>query len=278
MSLKIVTDSTADLPPELAQEMDITVVPLTVQFREKSYRDGIEINSEEFFVRLAQSASLPTTAQPPAAAFQEVYERLSQDGSEILSIHISGKLSGTMNSARLAAQDLEGKVQVHLVDSGLASMSVGMVSLEAARAVKRGAQTTEVLDIVSHALAKSHLLICVDTLEYLQRGGRIGRASAFLGSILSVKPLITVKDGEVRPLERVRTRSRAIERLFDWAASFKDAAEIAVMYATTPADAKILADRLAELFPGVTIHLARIGPVIGTHIGPGAVGVMVREK
>ncbi len=278
MALKIVTDSTADIPGKLANEMDITVVPLTVNFQDGSYRDGIDLNTDQFFVKLAQSTALPTTSQPSESAFQEVYEELSKDESEVLSIHISGKLSGAMNSARLAAQELEGKAKVHLVDSRLASMSLGMVVLEAARAVKRGASTAEALDIVSQTIARSHLRLVVDTLEYLQRGGRIGRANAFLGSILSVKPILTLEDGEVRPMERVRTRSKAVERLYEWAASFKDVAEIAVMHATTPADAKTLADRLAAVFPDITIHLASIGPVIGTHIGPGAMGVMIREK
>ncbi len=278
MALKIVTDSTADIPQSLALEMGVTIVPLTVHFQEESYRDGIDLDTERFFVKLAQSAALPTTSQPSESAFRETYEELSKDGSEILSIHISSRLSGTMNSARLAAQELEGRVTVHLVDSNFTSMSLGMIVLEAARAVKGGASTTEVLDLVSQTITKSHLLLVVDTLEYLQKGGRIGRAGAFLGSILNIKPVLTLEEGEVRPLERVRTRSRAIERLYEWATSFTGSAEIAVMHATTPADAKTLADRLAAVFPDMTIHLGRIGPVVGTHIGPGAMAVMVREK
>ena len=278
MALKIVTDSTADIPQSLAQEMGVTIVPLTVHFQEESYRDGIDLDTERFFVKLAQSAALPTTSQPSESAFRETYEELSKDGSDVLSIHISGKLSGTMNSARLAAQELEGRVTVHLVDSNFTAMSLGMIVLEAARAVKGGRSTADVLDLVSQTITKSHLLLVVDTLEYLQKGGRIGRAGAFLGSILNIKPVLTLEEGEVRPVERVRTRSRAIERLYEWTTSFTDLAEIAVMHATTPADAKTLADRLAGVYPNITIHLGRIGPVIGTHIGPGAMAVMIREK
>lgn len=277
MAVRIVTDSTADLPPALVRAHQIVVVPLNVHFGQQTFRDGVDLTTDAFFARLPHAQVLPTTSQPSAGAFFAVYQSLLDAGHEVLSLHISGKLSGTMNSALLAQRDLPAGAPLTIVDTQFASMALGLVVLEAARAVQAGGSRAEAEQAARRAMAATQVRFFVDTLEYLQRGGRIGRAQAFLGSLLSFKPVITLRDGEVHPVERVRTRSRAVQHLFDWAAGIHNAAELCVLYSTTADEAADLKERLAAPHPGCTVHLAQIGPVIGVHMGPGAMGVVVRE-
>lgn len=278
MALKIVTDSTSDIPPALVRELDITIVPLNVHFGDQVYRDGVDLSTDEFFVRLPQSAVLPSTSQPSAGTFLETYQSLLDAGHEVLSLHISGKLSGTMNSALLAQRDLPPDAPLVIVDTLLASMPLGFVALEAARAARAGASLAEAEAVARRTMAAVPFRLFLDTLEYLQRGGRIGRVQAMLGSLLSFKPVLTLQDGEMRPVERVRHRARAIQHLDDFAATFTAPQEIAVMYSSSqPEDAAAMRDRIAARFPGIPVFLAQIGPVIGVHLGPRAMGVIVRD-
>ncbi len=273
MSVKIVTDSTADIPAEVVQALGITVVPLTVHFGDKVYRDGVDIDAERFLAALATSRALPHTAQPPPGAFVEVYRALLDQGHDIISIHLSSKLSGTINSALLARQEAGATERITVVDSLWTSMALGLVVISAAIAAQQGDEPPQILRLVDERLQKLHLLLFVDTMEYLQRGGRIGRAAAFLGGLLSVKPMITLQEGEVHPIERVRTRSRAIERLWLWASEFPSVSDFCVLHISSLEDAKALFDRIQQRFPTAKGYVASVGPVVGTHVGPGAVGV-----
>ena len=247
MPVRVVTDSTADLPPEVAKAHGITVVPLNVQFGEESYRDGVDITPDQFYQRLVSSPRLPTTSQPSVGAFIEAYQGIAEGAEGIVSVHISGKLSGTCNSATQAQTELAETVPIEVVDTRQASLATGLVALAAARAAQAGGSFAEVAVEARRAAEEVSVLFMVDTLEYLQKGGRIGKAAAFLGGLLNVKPLLTIRDGEVHPLERARTRSRAVARLVELVRQAAPVRELAVMHSTTPEDAEELARRVAPL-------------------------------
>ncbi len=278
MSVAIVTDSTADLPPPVAAGLGIRVVPLTVRFGEAVYHDGVDLLPDQFFTLLAASAVLPRTSQPSAGEFEEAYRSASAAHDAILSIHISAKLSGTLNSAQVARQSLAAGSPIELVDSGLASMALGLVVAGVATQARHGTGLDDLAVLARDLASRTRLLVMVDTLEYLAKGGRIGKAQAFLGSLLGVKPLITLGDGELHPYERVRTRRRGLDRLAEFAGDQGPVESLAVLHGTTPEDAQTLLDRLTSLCPRELSHLARYGPVIGTHLGPGAVGVAVIRR
>lgn len=273
--VKVVTDSTADLPPEIAQELGITVVPLQVIFGVTSYRDGIDLTSEEFFRRLQEALELPRTSQPSVGEFLSVYERLSADTDRILSVHVSSRLSGTTQTAHTAAQNLIGRCTIEVIDSGTISMAMGFAVIAAARAARAGADLDACAQAARSVLRRQRLAVALDTLEYLRRGGRIGRAQAFLGGLLRLKPILTIRDGEAYPLARVRTRRKALDEILRICLDQGTVAEAAVMHTTTPEDARYLADEVARRWPGVPVYSGRIGPVIGVHGGPGLVGLAV---
>lgn len=275
MAVRIVTDSTSDLPRDLAASWDIGVVPLTVNFGDESYRDGIDLDAASFIQKLASSPVLPHTAQPSPAAFAEVYKELLLQGRQVCSIHISAKLSGTQQSALLARQDSGQEGDIAVVDSGWTSMGLGLIVLHAAKAAREGASLPELVRLVEELRGKIDLLLFCDTLEYLQRGGRIGRAAAFLGGLLKVKPIITLKDGEVAPVERVRTRSRALEHVWEWARGLPQLREFCILYSGDSQDAREFHRKVREHFPQAQDYLVPVGPVIATHVGPGAVGIVV---
>ena len=254
---------------------DITVVPLYVMLGDTSHRDGLDITPDEFYRHLVSSPKLPTTAQPSVADFQAVYGDLLGQGHQVLSIHISQKLSGTLNSAEQARTLLgnDGASRVEIVDSRLASISLGLVALAAAQAAQAAESLQGLANRVHQDLPLTHALIMLDTLEYLQRGGRIGKAQAFLGSVLSVKPILRLQDGEVHPAERPRNRERAVGRLIEMARELAPVRRLAVIHSTTPDQAEALRHRLADLLPFDEIVSTRFGPILGTYVGPGALGI-----
>ncbi len=274
MPVRIVTDSTSDIPAELAESLGITVVPLSVQFGTESFKDGVEITSEQFFEKLKKSSVLPKTSQPSAGDFLEVYKRFPTD--QIVSIHIAQKLSGTFNSASIASQQA-GADRIAVVDSRLVSMGLGMVVIETARKVKDGMGFKEAAKYAESCISRVHCLLTLDTLEYLQKGGRIGKAQAFLGSTLGIKPVLSVKDGEVHPVERVRTRAKAIEKVIEMSTAIPKANRFFVMHSYAPQDAEMVAKRLRDSFPGKDVSIGKLGPVIGVYAGPGAVAIATLE-
>jgi len=272
MTVRIVTDSTCDLPAALVEEYGITVVPLTIEFDGESLRDGVDIDAAGFYRRLAESKELPRTSQPSVESFQRAYDALA--GAEgIVSIHISTKLSGTLNSATQGAASRAGGPPVEFVDSRFVALGLGAIVVEAARIAKEGEDLPTVAAAAREAIGRVDVVAVVDTLEYLRRGGRIGRASMWLGSVLSVKPLVAVDDGEVVPFARVRTRARAIDRLVEFAETQKGAPLMFVAGTGAPDQTAALAARLAPLLPGTRLIEGDLGPAVGVHAGPGALGV-----
>jgi len=278
MPVKIVTDSGADLPTELAEELGIAVVPVYVRFGEEVYRDRVSISEDEFYERLTHDPVHPNTTQPGPQDFLEAYQKLSADADGIVSIHITGKLSGTYNSALMAKDMLETGCPVEVIDSEMLSMNLGLIVIAAAEMAKAGESMDKIVEWVKQAMPKSSMLFLLDTLEYLRRGGRIGKAKALLGSVLNLKPMLTIKDGELVPAGQARTRAKGMDKLFDFAKEVADIQDLAVVYNTTPDEAQALVERLGSVFDKEKIRIARVGPGLGAHAGPGAMLVAIRGK
>ncbi len=275
--IAIVTDSSADLPAEILRQKGITVVPLNVHFGEEVYRDQVDITTETFMERLTHSAVLPKTSQPSPAAFEAIYSELAESYDGILSIHISAKLSGTVQSALLARTHLEGRVPVEVVDSKNASLGLGLQALRAAELAASGLSLSAIAAQLREETDRYHLIFFVDTLEYLQRGGRIGRAAALAGSILRLKPVLRIEEGQVVPHERTRTRARALATIEQFIRSMPRIERLAIVHSSSPDDANRLAESLAPLTPNEAPLVATLGPAIATHSGPGAIGIVAYE-
>ena len=278
MTIKIVTDSTADLPVKLAEELDVTVVPVYLRFGEQVYRDRVDISEDEFYQRLAHDPVHPNTTQPSPQDFADVYEKLSKDADGIVSIHLTSKLSGTYNSAVQGKKMVKNKCPIEVIDTQTLTIAFGLMVIRASTMAKNGKSLKQIVDEVNKMIPNVHLLILFDTLKYLIKGGRIGKAKGLMGSILSVKPLLAVKDGELAPSSQVRTRSKGIDRLIDFAKNATEIQDLAVLYSTTPDEAQDLVGRISPIFPKEQILLARLGPGLGVHGGPGILAVALREK
>jgi DegV family protein with EDD domain len=273
--LRIVTDSSAGLPDDLVQTYDIEVVPLNVHFGRTSYQEGVDIDNAQFYQMLSEAKALPTTSQPSAGQFHEVYSRLTSSGDQVISIHISSKLSGTCQSA-MAAKGMLPDADIAVIDTLSVSMGHGLVVLAAAEAAHKGKGRDEIISLVERVIDGTQVIFVVDTLEYLQKGGRIGGAAAFLGTLLSLKPLLEIRDGRVQPLERVRTRRKAVRRALEVLAErFDDQGplRLLVLHAECLGEADQLAQRMRETLPCASLHLAELSPVVGTHGGPGTLGL-----
>ena len=269
----VVTDSVADLPPQVAEEFGITVVPLVVRFGTELYRDGLDLDPDQFYGKLKTSKALPATSVPPPAAFADAYNRLAEKTNEIVVICLTSKLSATYQVALQAVGLLKKRCRIEVLDSQWAVMAQGFIAIAAAKAARAGASLDEVVDVARHTMRRVDMVAAFDTLEYLERGGRIGKAQAFLGSLLKVNPIICMKNGEVHPLARERSRVRAIGYLYDFVATFGNVEGLAVEYATDSDEADKLVQRLRSKYPQVSIYLTRTSPVIGTHTGPGLIVV-----
>ena len=273
MTIRVVTDSTADLPPQLAADLGITVVPCNVMFGDESYRDGVDLQPDEFFRRLGSSPRLPTTSQPSVADFEEVYRELLDQGHEVVSVHVSQKLSGTYNSAIQARAQIGDSAPVTVIDSQMASIGLGLLALQAATAAQDSVDHREAAEKVQAALLRTECFVALDTLEYLQKGGRIGKAQAFAGSLLKVKPILKLEDGEVHPLERPRNLDRAVRRLAELAREQAPLQKLAVVHSTESDRSAELKRSLGDLLPEDEIIEARFGPSLGTYVGPRAFGL-----
>jgi DegV family protein with EDD domain len=279
MTVRVVTDSTCDIPAELIEEFDIKVVPIYVMFGQEMYRDRVDMGTDEFFDRLVHNNVHPTTSVPSPKDFADVYNELAKETDEIISIHLTSKESGTYNSACLGKELVENEnCRIEIIDSLSISMSLGMLVIAAAREAKAGATLEQITEMVRHNVPKLHLMILVDTLKYVIRGGRLNKASGLVGTVLRVRPLLTLKEGDLSPVGVTRTKAKAIERLYSFARGFSKVKDVAVAYTTEPEEAQSLLDRLKEAFPEATSYLARVGPSLGTHAGPGAMGVAIRES
>jgi DegV family protein with EDD domain len=270
--VKVVTDSTADISPELAARYNIKIVPLTLMMGTESYRDGYDITPAEFYKKLPQLKALPTTSQPAVPVFEEAYQELLADGSQVISLHISSKLSGTFNSASLAAKSFpNGRVRV--IDSKVVSGGLGLLALTAAEMSRAGLDIDIIEKDISSMSDRTVVIATADTLEYLHKGGRIGGLSSLFGTILAIKPIFQIKNGELSPLQNVRTKRKALERIAELVKGMGSLEKLAVMHADSLDEAGDLANLLAPLFPLKDIYVSYMGPVVGAHAGPKTIGI-----
>jgi DegV family protein with EDD domain len=272
-SFAVVTDSTADLPKEWRERYDIEVVPLKVLFGTETFRDGVDIDNEEFFRRLSTATKLPTTSAPSPGEFAEVYERLAKDHDGCISIHIGAQLSATAEAARVGAQSVEG-FKVNVIDSETVTFPMAFLCRIAAQCESLD-QATEA---VTQRVPKCRVLALLDTLKYLEMGGRMSRAAAVVGTMLNVKPLLLVADREIKPVERVRTRSRAIPRMVEFFRNDLPVEHVAVVHAQAADEAEEIAAGLRKELPDFEITIGQIGSVLGTHTGPKALGLVYIKK
>lgn len=280
MGIRIVTDSTSDIPKHLIDKYGIIVLPLTVHFGSEEYRDGVDIKSGKFYEKLAASESLPTTSQVAPSAFIDVYRAELDKGNSIISLHISCDLSGTYQSAELAKKTLDDD-RIAVVDSRSATLGLGMIVLKAAELVEKEWGFREIVEKLKQYIISTRLIIAVDTLKYLKMGGRLSGTQAFIGDMLNIKPLLTIEDGKVVPLEKTRGQKKAIARVIEILKEKIDNVPNLVV-GVANALAKETADELRELikaeFPNVEFVETEVGSVIATHVGPGAFGVVFMEK
>jgi len=278
VTVKIVTDSTADLPPHLVQELGITVVPVYVRFGNKTYRDGIDISHDEVYQKMVTENIPATTSQPPPADFADVYQRLLKETDEIVSVQLTSRLSGTYNSALQGKDIVKGENRIAVVDSLLTSMGLGLLTLLAANLAKAGGNLPTIIEELRQSIPQIHVWGFFDTLKYVLQGGRLGKAKALLGSVLPVKPMLTMRDGELRPIGFVRTRAKGIERLINNLKNSVNVQEVAIVHSTTPDDAQTLKERINSFFDKNSIYVSRLGPALGVHGGPGTLILALRER
>lgn len=275
----LVTDSTADIPLETRQRLGISMVPLKVNFGKDSYLDNIELQPEEFYRKLTAAPSLPTTSQPSPADFYEVFKRCIDEGKSVVSVHLSGAFSGTYQSAVIAKSMFEEDVDITVIDSKSASYGYGMIVVAAAEMAARGASKEEIVAEVLRMRKEMRLYFLVDTLEYLQKGGRIGKAAALVGALLNIKPILTIDDeGVITPVDKVRGQKRAMARIAELLENDFGSRPVNLNIALTPGfddNAKEMSALLKQRFNVKNYVEAAIGSVIGAHAGPGTVGVFV---
>ena len=270
----VVTDSTADLPDDWRAQYGIEVVPLKVLFGSETFKDGEDITNAEFFARLATASKLPTTSAPSPGEFAEVYQRLARDYESCISIHLGAQLSATAEAARVGAQSVEG-FRVEVIDSGTVTMPLAFLC----RVAAESSTLDDATAAVKERVPKCRVLALLDTLRYLEMGGRLSKAQAMIGTMLDLKPLLLVKDGEMpKPVDRVRTRSRAIGRMVEFFREDQPAEYVAVVHAQAPDEAEEVASRLRAQLPGQEIPVGQIGSVLGTHTGPKALALVYIKK
>jgi len=275
MAVKIVTDSLADIPSEVVRELGITVVPLNVHFGTQTFRDGIDLTAERFYDKLVHSKILPTTTVPPLSVFVDTYDKLAKDTDEIVVITFSHKLGAGYVTALEAKGLMKRKCRVEVIDSGWVAMAQGLIVMAAAKAANAGANIAKVVSLTRRNIPRADVRMVFDTLEYLSRGGRIGKAHTFLSSVLKVNPVLGIRDGEVYPFAREHSRTKAIDYLYNFATSFSRIEGMAVEDATTPDEADELAKRLGSKFPKEKIYRSKVAPAVGVHVGPHVLAVSV---
>lgn len=278
--IRVVTDSTADIPAELRKALDIEMVPLKVHFGGETYLDAVTIQAEQFYEKLAQAKAMPTTSQPSPLDFANVYRRLARAEGDvrIVSIHLSSAFSGTYQSAVLAKSLMEESADITVVDSKSATFGIGVLVVAAAEAAREGRSLEEILELIGRLRREMSIFFLVDTLEYLHKGGRIGKAAAVFGSLLNIKPILSVdEDGEVASVDKVRGQKRAMARIVELLKErYGDGPlKATVAHAHAPENAEQLSALIREHFRAESLSYTSIGPVIGTHVGGGTVGVIV---
>ncbi len=273
----VVTDSTADVPASIAEDLGIVVVPLRINFGEESYRDGIELTTDELIERMADSPTLPTTSQPTVGEFAAAFQDAIDAGRDVVCITIGDKLSGTYRAA-VSAADQAGSGSVIVIDGASTTMHIGWPAVEGARIAREGADRETVATAIRDAQARANLFVVLKTLDYVYKGGRIGKVGQLVGSALNIKPIISVREGRVVPIERVRTWNKALRRMVELTRDEGELSDIIVLYVGEREDADAVHAELQGLFPDTNVLLGRAGAVIGTHVGPGAVGIATLRR
>jgi DegV family protein with EDD domain len=278
MTIKVVTDSCSDITQEEAKKLGITVVPAYVHFGNEVYRDGVDIDSNQFYHKLVTNHVHPSTAAASPGDFAKAYEELAKETNEIVSIHVTSKHSAMYDSA-LVGRDIAKKkgCQIEVIDSRGVTMWQGLVAIAAANAAKAGYNLKQVVNKALETISQLHALALLDTLRYAVKSGRLGNTIFAIESILNVKPLITLNNGEIRPAGLTRTRVKGLARLRDFITSPLHIEELAIVYSSTPDDAQTLADYARSLFPNVTPWISKLGPALGVHSGPGALAAIAKK-
>ena len=277
MSIRIVTDSTCDLPVKTAQELAVTVLPLSIHVGDRTFLDGVDLTREQFYARLPEYSPAPKTAAPGPEVFKQIYERLANEGAQaILSIHISESLSATVNSARAAAEEFT-RIPVTVLDSGQLSLGTGFIVEHAAQLAQLGQRTDQVLSALQSVMERTYVFASLKTLEYLRRSGRMHFALAKLGEILQIKPLLHMHLGKPTAF-RARTQHRATERLLDWLAEYAPFEKLAILHAGVSEEAQRLRGQVRSYFPEGDVPIVQITPVLGAHLGIGALGFACVSK
>jgi DegV family protein with EDD domain len=275
MKTAILTDSTAYIPKVVREKLQIKMIPLSVIFGQESYREEIDMTAEQFWKEIKEREDLPTTSQPPIGEFVNMYEELAKDYDAVISIHLSSGISGTFNGAVTAGQMVEG-IKVYPYDSEISCMAQGFYAIEAAELAKEGKSPEEILKRLDEMKQSLRAYFMVDDLSHLKRGGRLSGAQAFVGSLLQIKPVLHFVDKVIVPYEKIRTRKKALKRiyeLFDEVASQNVPLRATIIHANRPDDAEKMKQELAQKYPHVEFYISYFGPVIGTHLGEGAIGL-----
>ena len=276
--LKIVTDSTSDIPRDIAKDLGITIVPCYVRFGEEEYRDGIDLKIKDFYPKLISSKIHPNTAQPSPGDFVDVYNRLSKSTDRIVSIHISSKLSGVYNSALQAKKLVNSKCQIEVVDSLFNSVGLALIVIAAAKLAKSGATAQSVLEEVTEAISQVKMLGMFDTLKYMIRGGRTTKLKGTLVSVIGVKPMLTFRDGEVVQAGLARTYLKGMDKLVTYVKNNMPLTDLAIAHSAYEEGAMSLKKRLADIFPEDKILISELGPALGVHGGPGVLLLALRQE
>jgi DegV family protein with EDD domain len=275
--IKIVTDSGSDLPLEVTKKLGITIVPVYIYFGDKAYKDGVDIGPDELYKRLVEGPIYPTTTQPMPADFAKVYSELSKDADAIVSIHLPTKVSGTYNAALQGIEAAKPKCEVHVLDSFSVSVGLGIVATAAARKAKAGGSLAEVLEETKKAISQTQIRALLDTLQYLLKGGRITKTKALVGTLLKVKPILTMREGEMIQAGMARSYAKGIDQLFEFVKSHTNLQEVAISHTTVPEEAAALKKRIASIIGEERIQMSRVGAGLGVHGGPGTLLVATRS-
>lgn len=271
-SVVVVTDSTSDIPEHLTASLGIAVVPLLIAFGADSFRDGVDLSPQDFLRRLEASKELPKTSQPPTTAFEAEFRSAIENDQDVVCITLSADLSGTHNAARLAAEAVDPS-RITVIDSRATTMQQGWVVVEAARAARDGKDARAVVQVSQDTISRSKLSAVLRTLDYVYKGGRIGRAQQLVGSAFAIKPVLSFVDGVLVPIERVRTWKRALNRAIELTSGYGNVSDIVVLHTENIEDAEATAEVLSRTCPGATISIGHAGATIGTYAGPGAIGI-----
>jgi DegV family protein with EDD domain len=273
LTVKIVTDSGSDIPLELAKKLGITIVPVYIYFGDKAYKDGVDIGPDELYKKLVAGPIYPTTTQPMPADFAEAYTALAKDTDAIVSIHLPTKVSGTYNAALQGLEIAKPKCEVHVFDSLSVSVGLGLIVLAAARVVKSGGKVAEVLEETKKAISKTQIRGLLDTLQYLLKGGRITRTRALVGTLLNVKPILKMRDGELVQAGMARSYTKGLEQVFEFVKNYPNLVEVGIAQSTVPDEAEKLKKMLGSIIDEKHILMTRIGAGLGVHGGPGTIVV-----